>query len=81
MNTKVQKWGNSIAFRIPKAYAKSIDLKEGNQVNLKIVNGKIVIEKEKKGNKYSLKSLLSQVTKNNIHNEIETGFPIGKEMW
>jgi len=81
MNTRIQKWGNSLAIRIPKSFAKSVELDEGNEVNLLLINNRIVVEKEKKKQKYNLKTLLTKVTRNNIHKEIDTGTPVGKEVW
>jgi antitoxin MazE len=80
MNTKIQKWGNSLAVRIPNSFAKTVELKEGNEVSLKLVDNKIIVEKERKKNKYSLKILMSKVTKENIHDEIDFGVPVGKEI-
>ena len=80
MNTKIQKWGNSLAVRIPNSFAKTVELKEGNEVSLKLVDNKIIVEKERKKNKYSLKVLMSKVNKDNIHGEINTGIPVGKEI-
>ena len=81
MNTKIQKWGNSLAIRIPQSFAKSVELNEGNEVSLKLVNNKIIVEKEIKEKKYSLSSLLSKISKENIHREIDSGLSVGKEIW
>ena len=80
MNTKITKWGNSLALRIPKSFAKAINLEEGNDVKIKIEKDNLVVKKEK-NNKYDLKSLLAGINKNNIHGEIDTGNSVGKEVW
>ena len=68
MITKIQKWGNSLALRIPKSIAKTIKIEEGSDVKIKVVKNKIVISR-KKNQTYKLKELLSLVTNENLHNE------------
>ena len=80
MQTKIKKWGNSLALRIPKLLALDANLKLNELVNLSIDKDSIIItpigEKE-----YSLEKLLKGVTKNNLHGEFDTGKPLGKEVW
>ena len=80
MQTKIKKWGNSLALRIPKLIALDANLKLNEMVELSINKGSIIItsigEKE-----YSLEKLLKGVTKNNLHREFDTGAPVGKEIW
>ena len=80
MQVKVQKWGNSLAIRIPKSFAKQISVEEGSLLDLSTIEGKLVGE-PMKGNEYSLEQLLSGVTDENIHKEIDTGSAAGKEIW
>jgi antitoxin MazE len=79
MQTKVQKWGNSLALRIPKSFALNMDIKQNEFVDLSIGDGKLIItpitEKE-----YSLKELLAGVSEDNLHGEFDTGIPVGKEL-
>ncbi len=80
MQTKIQKWGNSLAIRIPKSFALNINLKQDELVDLSVDESKIVITPiERK--EYSLEELLKGVSKNNLHSEIDTGSPTGKEIW
>jgi antitoxin MazE len=80
MQTKITKWGNSLALRIPKSFALNANLKQNELVDLSIEKERIIItpinEKE-----YSLKDLLDGVTENNLHGEFDTGEPVGKEIW
>ena len=80
MQTKITKWGNSLALRIPKSFALNANLKQNDVVDLSIEKEKIIItpiyEKE-----YSLKELLDKVTESNLHGEFDTGEPVGKEIW
>jgi antitoxin MazE len=80
MQTKIQKWGNSLAIRIPKSFALDINLKQDELVDLSVDENKIVIT-PMGGEKYSLEELLKGVSENNLHGEIDTGSPIGKEIW
>jgi antitoxin MazE len=72
MKTQVQKWGNSLALRIPKSFAAESNIEEGSAVNLSLVEGRIIVEPT-----YTLDDLLSRVTRRNIHAEIDTGVPVG----
>jgi len=79
MQTKIKKWGNSLALRIPKLLALYANLKQNEWVDLSIEKNGIVItsigEKD-----YSLGKLLEGVSKNNLHGEFNTGSPTGKEI-
>jgi antitoxin MazE len=79
MEVTVQKWGNSLAIRIPGSYAKDISLHQGAHVDLIQENDKLVIMPKKPGLK--LKDLLSKITDDNIHKEAFTEEPVGKEIW
>jgi antitoxin MazE len=78
MESRVAKWGNSLGVRIPKALAKTLDLKENTVVDLSIENNHIVIAM---ANTYNLKDLLAGITKKNRHGEVSTGSPVGDEVW
>jgi len=80
MKSTVQKWGNSLAIRIPKSFAAEIDLYQGAEIDLVLLENKIQIEPIKK-KKITLDDLLSQVNEENIHKEVDTGKPVGMEIW
>ena len=80
MFTKVQKWGNSLALRIPKAFALDAQLKNDSVVEVSLVDGKIVI-RPVSTQTWSLEQLLSGVTNSNLHHETNTGGPVGNEIW
>jgi len=80
MQTKIQKWGNSLAVRIPKAFVKEAHVAYGTSVNLSVMDGKIVIDPHTEP-VYRLEDLLHGVTKRNLHSEIETGDTVGQEVW
>jgi antitoxin MazE len=80
MLTKVQKWGNSLALRIPKAFARDAQLENNSVVEITIVEGQIIITPVE-APRWSLNELLSGINKNNIHHEVDTGAASGNETW
>ncbi len=80
MQIQVQKWGNSLAIRIPKSFAKETNINKGSFVDLTLSDGKLIATPISKG-KYSLVQLLDEITNDNIHGEIDTGDAVGKEIW
>ncbi|GIO68467.1 AbrB/MazE/SpoVT family DNA-binding domain-containing protein [Paenibacillus cookii] len=73
----VQKWGNSLGIRIPKSLALKVGLEEGSEIDLDVENGHLVI----KPKSTTLEELLTQVTPENLHEEVSTGGPEGREAW
>ena len=79
MKATVQKWGNSLAIRIPKNVTKETKVIEGSSINIQVENGNIILSPSKK--EYSLKELLKNITNENIHTEVSTGGRMGGEVW
>ncbi len=80
MRTRVQKWGNSLALRIPKSFAEEAGLKNSSPVDVSLVDGRLVIAPVRKP-KWTLHELLAQVTPDNLHREVDTGPAMGNESW
>lgn len=80
MTTTIQKWGNSLAIRIPRAMARDVALKNGSLVNLAARDGKIIVEPSASP-KYNLDDLLRGVSKKNVHASVDTGAAVGREVW
>ena len=80
MKTRVQKWGNSLALRIPKSFATEVGLQRETPVEVSLADGKLVITPVAKP-KLTLKQLLAKVTRENIHHEVDTGRATGNETW
>jgi antitoxin MazE len=80
MLTKVQKWGNSLALRIPKAFALDAQLENDSLVEISIVDGQIIVKPVSAPN-WTLDELLAGITKKNIHSEVDTGSAVGNEAW
>jgi len=80
MLAKAQKWGNSLAVRLPKTLAEECGIEADSPVEIVREDNLIIIKPiRKKG--ISLDSLLAGVTRDNIHCEVSTGKPAGKEIW
>jgi antitoxin MazE len=79
MNTQIGKWGNSLAVRIPGTYAKDLDLKVGMDLEVSLVDGKLVLRPLPR--QYTLEELVSGITPENVHEETDWGPPIGRESW
>ena len=80
MKATIQKWGNSLALRIPKSFATHSSIEQGSVVDLSLDNGRMIVEATKK-EEYSLEDLLARVTKKNLHSEVDFGAPMGREVW
>lgn len=80
MKTRVQKWGNSLALRIPKSFAAEVGLQKEAPVELSLADGKLIISPMSKP-KPTLKQLLAKVTQENLHREVDTGPAVGNEAW
>jgi antitoxin MazE len=80
MRARVQKWGNSLALRIPKSFATETALDQGAEVELTLENGRLVVTPVPEPS-YDLSELLAQVRPENLHAETETGASTGAEAW
>ena len=80
MLTKIQKWGNSLALRIPKAFALDAQLNNDSLVEISLVDGQIIVTPVVAPN-WTLEELLAGINKNNIHHEVDTGSAVGNEVW
>ena len=81
MTTKVQKWGNSYAIRIPKQMVKDLKLSLGSSVEFKQIKGGATIKPVLKKKKNTLEEMLKGVTRDQFHEVIDWGGPFGKEVW
>ena len=80
MQTKIQKWGNSLGLRIPKSFAAEVRVDAGSTVDLSVEDGDLVI-KPVRHLRYELRDLLRAINSRNVHREVETGDPVGREAW
>lgn len=72
VETTVQKWGNSLAVRIPSALAERVAIQQGSEIQISVVNDREIslIPKKKAP---VLEELLAKITPENRHAEIDLG--------
>jgi antitoxin MazE len=80
MQTQVKKWGNSLALRIPKAFAEEIAISSDSPVEISIVDGALVVVPIPEP-QLSLEELLAEVSEDNLHREVNSGGAVGNEVW
>jgi antitoxin MazE len=79
MKTRIQKWGNSLALRIPKTFALAAGLEQDALVDVALVDGKLVVTPLQTP-AVTLEQLLAGITDENRHDEHETGAAVGNEV-
>lgn len=80
MQTKIQKWGNSLGLRIPRSFAAQAQVTEGATVDLSVENGRLLV-RALRARRYVLGDLLKKITPRNMHREVSTGEAVGREVW
>ena len=80
MRSRVQKWGNSLAVRIPKPFAQEVGLAKDAEVEISVDDGTLVIS-PCPTHAYHLVDLLAGVTRRNLHGEVDAGPAVGREAW
>ena len=80
MHTKVSKWGNSLAVRIPAAIAEQVNITCGGTVDLKVVNGQLVVVPARV-HVPTLDELLDELDPGTLHGEVNLGRPVGNGAW
>ena len=80
-NIRVQlvKWGNSHAVRIPKTVLDRAELREGDQLKVRVEERRISLEPA--APKLKLRDLVARITPRNLHAEQDWGRPAGREIW
>lgn len=70
-----QKWGNSLGIRIPKEAAERLGIDQGSEMELTVSGSEniITLKPKKTPKKYTLEELISQITPENRHKEIDLG--------
>lgn len=75
----MQKWGNSLAVRIPKPFAEGAGLRPSAEVEVSLEKGEVRLKPVRP--RWELRQLLSGVTKKNLHSEVDSGPAVGRESW
>jgi antitoxin MazE len=77
MRAQVSKWGNSLAIRLPRAVARSLRVKEGEQVDLVVVGDRLEVRAARP--RYRLEELLAEITPENQPEVVDVP-PVGEEL-
>ncbi len=80
MKTVLQKWGNSLAVRIPKTFADEINVQEGHAVEVRVARGRIVVAPITR-KQYRLDDLVAAIGSKHRHGEVSAGPARGRESW
>lgn len=80
MIVSIAKWGNSLALRIPSAFAREIDVRDGGAVDVSVDDGMLVVRPVHAAAHYDLETLLAGVTDENRHGEVGPGEALGNEL-
>ena len=82
MLTKIQKWGNSQGLRFTKALLEEAQINVGDEVQVSVQKGRIVVEPATKvRGRYDLEALVSKMPKGYRAEELDWGPPVGREVW
>lgn len=79
MSRAIVKWGNSLAFRIPAAIAKQMDIEEGAKIEFRVEGRRLVIERAIELPKFSHQQLVKALRKSKTE-LVDLGRPRGKEV-
>ena len=80
MKTTAQKWGNSLAIRVPKSVAVQLGLKAQDDLDIEVRDGNVLLKPHLQ-RVYRLEDLVKRISPKNVHGEIDTGTPVGREIW
>ena len=80
MRTRVQRWGNSLGLRIPKAFAAEVAIDAGSSVDLSVEDGDLIVRPVPKS-RYDIDELISRIVPSNVHEAVDWGEPVGREAW
>lgn len=79
MRTRISKWGNSLAVRLPKPFIEELGLVEGAEVDITLRSGQLILTAA--GREYRLEELVGGITPENQHEQVDWGMPRGREVW
>ena len=82
MNARIRKWGNSQGIRLAKSLLKEADLEVGDEVQLRVDEGKVVLEPlHRVRGRYDLAELVAEIPAEYKPREVDWGGPAGNEVW
>jgi antitoxin MazE len=81
VRARVQRWGNSLALRIPRAFGRELNLRPESSVDMTIDSGRLILVPIEDAAVPTLSQLLDRVSDENRHPEVDSGQPVGNETW
>ena len=79
LQTRIQKWGNSLGVRIPRSLADEVGVGPGSEVSLSVLEGELIVKPAFPA-RFKLEDLLAGITPENLHSAVDTGEPVGVEI-
>jgi antitoxin MazE len=79
VRAQLVKWGNSHAVRLPKSILDQARIKEGQELDVCVQDGRIALVPVSP--KLTLEALVADITPENMHGEQDWGKPVGNEPW
>jgi antitoxin MazE len=79
VKVQVVKWGNSHAVRLPKVVLEKAEMREGDQLEIRVEKGRIALAPARP--KLTLRDLVGRITPENLHGEQDWSQPVGREVW
>ena len=80
MRVRLQKWGNSLAVRIPRSFAAETGMADQGEIEMSLEDGGIVL-RPVRAPTYSLDELVARITPDNRQGVVEAGPGVGGEAW
>jgi antitoxin MazE len=83
MKTKAQKWGNSLAVRVPRDIAREAGVHPDDTLEVEVVKGRIMLTPATRAApaRYDLGALVKKINSRNRYRETDFGKPRGREVW
>ncbi|HUC63066.1 MAG TPA: AbrB/MazE/SpoVT family DNA-binding domain-containing protein [Alphaproteobacteria bacterium] len=79
MQITFSRWGNSLAVRIPSAFARGLGIGPGDRMELLLEDGRLVLRPLEPH--YDLATLVAEIAPENRPGEVDTGGTVGNEAW
>lgn len=82
MITKVQKWGNSQGVRLNKGLLSDVEINVGDAVAVAARDGVLVVTPVRRvRGGHDLRELVRRIPKDYKSEEVDWGYPVGREVW
>jgi antitoxin component of MazEF toxin-antitoxin module len=80
MKINIQRLDDGFAIPVPTDFLEGLGLGEGSEMEMEIVNGRIVIQHTPTP-PYRLEEMVDKISPENRHPEADFGPPVGRETW